>query len=346
MPGVVLVGQGDEAAPRRRERERALEVAVEAEPARRARDDEAIVVRDHRLQRGEAVGRRAVVADHADPVRVGLRADRVDLAAEQVERRLEGRHADGHLGARARDRRVGRARPGSGRAPPRARRRRRAGRAGRARPPGRPRRRSGRGPRSRWRSSRPRAGCAARRAAACRARARPAALRPRAARARRSAAPGTKQVPHTKTAVPAPTPTASGSGASSCDVQVAVGRHRVDEPSLRLDSPARGAKAAAARPPCQRSRALGPLAAEPGRAAAAVPGRRGRALGDGGRGLRRRPDRRAGRLGARGRRARDRDRSGTAGAARRAGAGAAGARARARHQRGRAGAASRAPTPS
>ena len=59
VPAVVLVGERDEA---RRSAgtsdERALEVAVEAEPPRRARDDEARVAADRASRmRGEALGR-------------------------------------------------------------------------------------------------------------------------------------------------------------------------------------------------------------------------------------------------------------------------------------------------
>ncbi len=106
-PGVVLVGHRDVLRPGGHERQRALEVAVEAEVALRARDDEPRVVADDLPQDGQAVGARAVVGDHADPVAVGLRADRLHLGGEQLARRVVGGHRDGHertlAGRRGRD---------------------------------------------------------------------------------------------------------------------------------------------------------------------------------------------------------------------------------------------------
>ena len=96
MPVVVLVGGRDEARARRRERQRALEVRVEPAPAVGRHQHEALVVAEHRADLGELGRSRAVVGDDAEPVRLRLRADRLDLAPEQLERRLEGRHADRH----------------------------------------------------------------------------------------------------------------------------------------------------------------------------------------------------------------------------------------------------------
>ena len=96
VPRVVLVGRRDEAGAGRRQRQRALEVAVEPAPAVRPRQHEPRVVADHLAHLGDPLGPRAVVADDAQPVRLGLRADRLDLVAEQVDRRLERRHADRH----------------------------------------------------------------------------------------------------------------------------------------------------------------------------------------------------------------------------------------------------------
>ena len=106
VPGVVLVGHRHVLRGHRRQGQRALEVAVEAEPRGRARDDEALVAGDGRLDRGEARGVRAVVADDAHPVAMALGADRVELAREQVERRLVGGHADGDQRPVARRRRT------------------------------------------------------------------------------------------------------------------------------------------------------------------------------------------------------------------------------------------------
>ena len=54
---------------------------------------------------------RAVVADHADPVAVRLLSERIELAPQQLGRRIEGRHADrdprpGRIGREPRSRRL------------------------------------------------------------------------------------------------------------------------------------------------------------------------------------------------------------------------------------------------
>ena len=91
-----------------RHRQRPLEVAVEAEARGHSDEREARVPVDLPLPaRSSALGSRAVVADHADPVAVGLRADRVELAAQQLGRRVEGRHADRDPAARAPRREAG-----------------------------------------------------------------------------------------------------------------------------------------------------------------------------------------------------------------------------------------------
>ena len=102
VPDVVLVGHRHEGRLRRGHRQRSLEVRVEPEPAGRARDHEPRIARQLGLELAEAPGRRAVVAHHAHPVAVALRADRLDLAAEQLHRRLVRGHADRHQRSRAR----------------------------------------------------------------------------------------------------------------------------------------------------------------------------------------------------------------------------------------------------
>ena len=84
---------------RRRQRERTLEIRVEAAPPVRRREHEARVVAEHRSDLLQPLGPRAVVGHHAQPVRLGLRADRLDLAPEQPDRRLVRGHADGHQGS-------------------------------------------------------------------------------------------------------------------------------------------------------------------------------------------------------------------------------------------------------
>jgi hypothetical protein len=59
------------------------------------RDDEATIVRDLRPDRGKSVVVRAVVAHDADPVLVGLGANRLDLPVEELGRGVVRRHADG-----------------------------------------------------------------------------------------------------------------------------------------------------------------------------------------------------------------------------------------------------------
>ena len=93
MPAVVLVGEGDEPRLGRGHAEGALEVAVEAEAALRARKLEAGIVSDRTLEPGEALGARRVIAEQAEPVAVGLLAKRRDLALEELLLGLESRHA-------------------------------------------------------------------------------------------------------------------------------------------------------------------------------------------------------------------------------------------------------------
>ena len=95
MPAVVLVGEGDQLGRPRRQRDRPLEVAQEPEPLGGAADDEAGIACDLALERGERLGGRAVVADHADPAGPGLGADRVELRGEPGRVGLVRRHADG-----------------------------------------------------------------------------------------------------------------------------------------------------------------------------------------------------------------------------------------------------------
>ncbi len=96
MPEVVLVGHRDVLRGLRRQRERPLEVVVEVAPPRRARYRETRVALNRGLEGGEALGRRAVVADHAHPVGMSLGADRIELAPQQLLRWVEGGHADRH----------------------------------------------------------------------------------------------------------------------------------------------------------------------------------------------------------------------------------------------------------
>ena len=92
MPAVVLVGEGDESRLARRHRKRSLEVAVEAEPLRGARDREARIVSGQRAQVPEASHGRPAVADHAHRA-AGLIAKRCDLAFQQrglgIERAMQ-----------------------------------------------------------------------------------------------------------------------------------------------------------------------------------------------------------------------------------------------------------------
>src|SRR5215211_5264764 len=93
-PAIVLIAQRQQSRLARRQPERAFEVAIEAEPALGARHDEALVAVHGRADRREVVGAGAVVADHADPAPVRLRAQRLDLRAEQGGVGFECRHAD------------------------------------------------------------------------------------------------------------------------------------------------------------------------------------------------------------------------------------------------------------
>jgi hypothetical protein len=102
VPVVVLVGHRDVRGPLRGQGQRALEVAVEAQAGRCAVQAEARVAGQDLPHAAEPLRRGGVVADHAHPVVDGLRANRVDLAAEEVERRLVGGHADRHLRRRVR----------------------------------------------------------------------------------------------------------------------------------------------------------------------------------------------------------------------------------------------------
>ena len=81
VPDVVLIGERDVGRRRRDERERGLEVAVEAAVVLGAEDAEALVAARQLLDRGPALEARAVVVDEAGEVAARLRADRVELAA-------------------------------------------------------------------------------------------------------------------------------------------------------------------------------------------------------------------------------------------------------------------------
>ena len=84
VPAVVLVGEGDVAHRRRHERQRSLEVAVEADPLGVLDEHEAGVVSEHACGcRASALGCGPVVADDAGPRRVGLGANGLDLLLEQ-----------------------------------------------------------------------------------------------------------------------------------------------------------------------------------------------------------------------------------------------------------------------
>ena len=94
MPAVVLVGERHVAGRRRGEAERAGEVPVRAEPRRGAGQVKPGVGAGVPLEGGERLRARAVVGDQADPVPVSLRAQRVELAFEQLGAWLVGGHAD------------------------------------------------------------------------------------------------------------------------------------------------------------------------------------------------------------------------------------------------------------
>ena len=94
VPAVVLVAERDVVRGLGRHGQRPLEVPVEAEALRAAGHDEPLFRLGLGKQLAEGLLGGAVVADHADPVLVRLLPDRVELAAEQIGRRLIGRHAD------------------------------------------------------------------------------------------------------------------------------------------------------------------------------------------------------------------------------------------------------------
>ncbi len=94
VPPVILVAQGYELHTRRHQGEASLEVVVEAERGPRAGHANPRILERDPPDRVEDVGRRAVVADDADPVRIRLASNREDLSPEQLERRVERGHAD------------------------------------------------------------------------------------------------------------------------------------------------------------------------------------------------------------------------------------------------------------
>ena len=98
-PDVVLIAERDVRRRRRHQRQRGLEVAVEAAVALGAMDEEARVAARQLLDGGPALEARAVVVDDAGPVAARLRADRRQLPLEQRRIGVVGGEAD-------RDRRV------------------------------------------------------------------------------------------------------------------------------------------------------------------------------------------------------------------------------------------------
>ena len=100
VPAIVLVGEGHVRGARWGHRERALEVVVVAEPARRPRNDKARVAVDDALHLGELCRGAVVIAHHADPVCMRLRPNRLHLSLEEVRRRVVGGHADADQGPR------------------------------------------------------------------------------------------------------------------------------------------------------------------------------------------------------------------------------------------------------
>ena len=98
VPAVVLVAERDQLRVGS-ERQGSLEVPVEAE-MRAPRQCKAPVPRELSLEFLRPVGTRPVVADHADPVAVRLLPERVELVPQQLQRWIEGRHADGDPRAR------------------------------------------------------------------------------------------------------------------------------------------------------------------------------------------------------------------------------------------------------
>ena len=97
MPAVVLVAQRDQLGLGRREAERALEVAVEAEPslrgARARSADRPRRPRSIRCERAPGSEQSSLTTQIQSVV--GLRSQRVDLGREQRRVGLEGGHADG-----------------------------------------------------------------------------------------------------------------------------------------------------------------------------------------------------------------------------------------------------------
>jgi hypothetical protein len=94
IPAIVMIAEGDELGLRRDHPQDPLEVSVKAEVLVRARNDEATVSGDLLPDPLEPVQPRMVVADQADPIPVGLGANRLDLSVKELEVRIEGRHAD------------------------------------------------------------------------------------------------------------------------------------------------------------------------------------------------------------------------------------------------------------
>ena len=100
MPAVVLVGHRHVLRRLGGEPEGPLEVEVEPQPPRRARQGEASIALKRLFQGRQPRGTRAV-AHRAHPVRIRLRADRLELLPEEVVRRVVGGHADRHERAAA-----------------------------------------------------------------------------------------------------------------------------------------------------------------------------------------------------------------------------------------------------
>ncbi len=94
IPAIVVVAERDELRLRRNHPQHPLEVPVEAETPLGARQHEPIVAGDGVGDRLVAIRRGAIVADQADPVRVGLPSNRLELGMEELEVRVVGGHAD------------------------------------------------------------------------------------------------------------------------------------------------------------------------------------------------------------------------------------------------------------
>ena len=94
VPAIVVIAESDELGFRRNHAQGTLEVPVETQVPFGTREDEPPVPGNGFGYRLEPLRRRAVVADQADPVAVGLGADRLHLVTKELDVGVEGGHAD------------------------------------------------------------------------------------------------------------------------------------------------------------------------------------------------------------------------------------------------------------